>query len=562
MHPESSGTREAAPAPPPTAYPGTRTRTALALGLAAALAFIALTSVRLGAQGPYADELHQAAGSFTHLGSPPFFTSRITVHGYPLLNMPYSGAIKTHLFGLYLRARGEFRIVEWRAFGILLGALGTTALAVGAAPAISPLPLALLLALTVGDASLLLLTRHDWGPAALAFLLRALVLGLWLRGEVCHPRGIPIHAGAMGLAAGFAVFEKLSSAVLLLPLSIFLAAGRPERRAARWAAAAGGLAIGAAPLAGVNLATYLAQRRLISLEDVAAPVDRSMSALGGLAASYLGMGSGSTPADFVLGLPASPILATGELALAAASFGLAALVAALASRRAAQGRWALAALAGYGAVLGGLLLLPRPTWAHHWILGTPLQYLAVALALTAARAAPGRALRTLAAALGVCCAAWVGVRAAAVWRLEEARASGRASRAFDPDLSALGEFAARRADRAIFVATDWGVASAIYCLADGRPGLVHEPIWEYRGVDQLRAIQRESGKPLLYLVRPDPPVGVGGATTRRIEEDVASSPAWVELPLEPGARAWRNLSLRKYAYRGEPEPDDRAATPP
>src|SRR5512132_4025181 len=49
---------------------GART-TAIALGLAAAIAFALLAGVRLTAQGPQYDELHQAAGAFTWLGAPP-----------------------------------------------------------------------------------------------------------------------------------------------------------------------------------------------------------------------------------------------------------------------------------------------------------------------------------------------------------------------------------------------------------------------------------------------------------------------------------------------------------
>ena len=93
-------------------------------------------------------------------------------------------------------------------------------------------------------------------------------------------------------------------------------------------------------------------------------------------------------------------------------------------------------------------------------------------------------------------------------------------------------FAASRADRAVFVATDWGVATQIHCLANGSPGLVHEPFWRYGGLEEIHAIQRGSGKPLLYLVRPEPAPGVGGAATRRIERDVTRSSDWVELPLD------------------------------
>ena len=64
------------------------------LSLLPAVIFLWLSTVRLDAQGLYYDELHQAAGAFAYLGSPPEYFALFTIHGIPLLNMPYSGAIK------------------------------------------------------------------------------------------------------------------------------------------------------------------------------------------------------------------------------------------------------------------------------------------------------------------------------------------------------------------------------------------------------------------------------------------------------------------------------------
>ena len=521
--------------------------------------------MRLGAQGPQYDELHQAAGAFTHLGSPPVFFSLVNVRGYPLLNMPYSAAVKTHLFGLYLRVRGEFRLEEWRGFGILLAGLAIAVLSAGAAAALRAPQLALLLALTVTDATVLLLARHDWGPVVLALLLRASLLALWLRAETCRPeRVLPLTAG-MGVVVGLAIFEKLSSVALVAPLALLLLSSRRERGAARWTAAAAGLAVGIAPLVLVNLATRRIEGWFISAQDMSAPVDRSPATLAAHVVENVGLGGGTGAASLVLGLPPSPVASAAETGLAAAALVLTAVLALLALRLAPQARWALASLAGWASLLATLLMLPRPTWIHHWVQATPLQYLAVALALAAAGAAPARArrgLRTVALALTVCCGAWLAVRAANLWRLEGALLAGLAAPGFDPDLRELGDFAARMAPRAVFVATDWGVATQIYCLANGRPGLVHEPFWRYGGIDQVEAIHRDSGKPILYLVRTEPPSRVGGDSTRRIERDVAASDAWIELPLDVEARAWPGLHLRKFVRAGAAPAGPAAAPPP
>src|SRR5512132_4167100 len=89
------------------------------LSLLPAMVFLWLATVRLDAQGLYYDELHQAAGAFTYLGSPPEYFALFTVRGIPLLNMHYSGAIKTAVYGLYLRfVRPEFSVLSWRLVGI------------------------------------------------------------------------------------------------------------------------------------------------------------------------------------------------------------------------------------------------------------------------------------------------------------------------------------------------------------------------------------------------------------------------------------------------------------
>src|SRR5262245_46027825 len=90
------------------------------LSLLPAVIFLWLATVRLDAQGLYYDELHQAAGAFTYLGSPPEYFALFPIHGSPLFNMPYSGAIKTAIYGLYLRlVKPEFSVMSWRLIGIL-----------------------------------------------------------------------------------------------------------------------------------------------------------------------------------------------------------------------------------------------------------------------------------------------------------------------------------------------------------------------------------------------------------------------------------------------------------
>jgi hypothetical protein len=210
------------------------------------------------------------------------------------------------------------------------------------------------------------------------------------------------------------------------------------------------------------------------------------------------------------------------------------------------------ALAAFAAVGTGLWAMPRATWVHHWILATPFQYLAIALAL---RALPWRGTsggrRVAGLTLAVLVTLFLGLRLAALGSLENALRHGSASEAWDPSLAELGQFAARRPAGTVFVATDWGVATQILCFANGRPGRVVEPFWDERGLAVPEIAASIDGAQTLYLVRLRRETGLFPATAR-IEREIAADPSWRAVPLEAESSGWRALSLRKYV-RSAPE---------
>ncbi|HSF43414.1 MAG TPA: hypothetical protein VLT87_26685, partial [Thermoanaerobaculia bacterium] len=357
--------------------------TALALGLAAALLYMALAGVRIEAQGPQYDELHQAAGAFTWLGepAPPLFCmsawNRVCV-----LNMPYSAALKTNLYGLYLRlVQPRFTLASWRWLGIVLVASGLVLFSILARRALSLPGLAVFLALLLTDVGVLLGGRFDFGPVALSLGLRLALLGVWMGSEAGEGGPSVRSSFVLGALAGFATFEKLS-AVVLVPAVAILVLGSPGRRSRRHLVAAGvGLATGTLPLALINLGSLISYGRLVSPVSGGPAVDRSLSGLLAYGGEYLTLGYGGLFRASMLGLGGQPWAELLEGMLAGAVF---LSIAFLAARRDAPGSLRLAGLAlvGYGAVGCGLWLLPRATWAHHWILGTPFQYAALALALS------------------------------------------------------------------------------------------------------------------------------------------------------------------------------------
>jgi hypothetical protein len=129
-------------------------------------------------------------------------------------------------------------------------------------------------------------------------------------------------------------------------------------------------------------------------------------------------------------------------------------------------------------------------------------------------------------------------RAGGVTSLGLALSRGESGSAYHPDLTRLGVLASQRAGHAAFIAADWGVATQIFCLAQGRPGLVKEKelFWWYRGPEDLARFQDEAGVSVFYAVTLKPRSGVAAQTTARILSDLETSPAWREAEGEPELR--------------------------
>ncbi|MCA1553441.1 MAG: glycosyltransferase, partial [Chloroflexi bacterium] len=93
--------------------------------------------------------------------------------------------------------------------------------------------------------------HNDWGPTALALLLRLLFLATWLAREM-RPSRSGLKSFVLGLLVGVAIFEKLSSLVLLVPLALMSFVGvRQDARINRRAVLLG-LPAGCAPLVLTN----------------------------------------------------------------------------------------------------------------------------------------------------------------------------------------------------------------------------------------------------------------------------------------------------------------------
>jgi hypothetical protein len=550
--PESIGWRAALLAP------GVSRPAALAAGLAAAVVFVAVASLRLTAQGLYYDELHQATGAFAYTGQPPpppRLFAVLCVEGIPVLNMPYTGAIKTGLYGLYLRVTGaQFSVVSWRALGILFTALGIFVFCPLARRAFSPLGLIVFLLLVVSDLMVVVGSRHDWGPIALALLLRFLLIGTWLHGETA-PTLSRWNTFTLGLLTGVAVFEKLSSVVLLGPVLAMVGLS-PRRRSAqhRMALLLGGL-VGSFPLLAVNAYGLYHFRTLPSLQDYQVPHPKSLGGFLTYAQEYLALGQGETIRYQILGDT------SGTGPWEAALLGLTVLSVVILALRRGRGepsyRLAGVAALSYACVAVLLYLLPRPATPHHWIIGTPFQYLALTLPLTGrpdVAVPPRRSAALMTAGLLVLAALLLAARVPAFASTVGALARGDATLMWDPSLTALGEQAARRQADAAFIAADWGVETQIYCFAGGRPDSVYPLFWNYRGPEELGKTLAASRKNTFYLIGLKEHSGVSRTNTARLWEDAGRLPNWEEVPVEDELASLRAVLVRKFVSRGAGRP--------
>ncbi len=514
--------------------------TALAIGVLAACAFARLATINLSAQGVYYDEIHQAPAAFACLGKKAPFFAMSFVHRIPLMTMTYSGAIKPILYGLYLRFTGaSFSVESWRWLGIALVAATFPLFSMLARRRLSNVGLVTFFALILTDATVVLETRHDWGPTALALALRMIFLGTWLRGAV-HETVRPRNSFFLGLIVGFSIYEKLSNIVLLLPLGLILV-GRERRRLDHWRACLVGGVVGALPLLYVNYQYFLRTGVLFSTRQVEAQGDKSLAGVVHFLKEYLSLGSGSVVRQFILG-------ENHGFAVAEALLLTAALIAVLCLwKSVAVSRTPAVLVACYLAAGVGLFLLPNVTAAHHWVIGTPFQYLAFAMAIAAPYRRPtgtsGLAIASRVALILVLGALMV-VRAQGTTALTRSLARGASSDAWDPSLTRLGEFCASRAGQDVFLAANWGVATQIFCLSDGHPHVVRE-WWAAPALAKSIRLGRFRS---LYVVLNLHTNFPDSDFSRGVITEFEKHPRLVEVPVEQELAELAAVKVRKFVY--------------
>jgi hypothetical protein len=188
----------------------------------------------------------------------------------------------------------------------------------------------------------------------------------------------------------------------------------------------------------------------------------------------------------------------------------------------------------YVLIAAALFFLPRPTYFHHWILGTPFQYCAVALAVPVLNTMSSQKIPQAAIyrwIFMVTLAALIAVRLPNVAAMERSLVSGKASLGFSPGFNQLIDFASRKKATSFFIAADWGTANQIFCGADGDDDIVGEPLGSADPVGAALEMADGTKKPMLFVVRSGLPQP-GTQASAAILNAIRDSARWLEVPLD------------------------------
>ena len=522
---------------------------AVLLSIVAAAVFFSLSTVRLDGQGLYYDEVFQAVASFAYVGQKPLSFAYLVVRGIPILNMSYVGAIKTAVYGLLLRISGaSFSVVSWRLVGITFVCLGLILFGVILRKRLSFVSLACFFFLFLTDITVLLTTRFDFGPVDLALLLRLLIIAIWIDGELADDLKAS-NSFMVAALLGLSLFEKLSAVFLILPVLIMLWLSPRRRTMKHLGASIAGGVIGSMPLILANVYGLYKNGSLISLPAQGSYQFHEYSIAGFLlhVRNSLSLGAGEISQGFMLGRE-SPGFSIFEGILLSAILILM-ICTSYARLSSPFFRLSMTMHLCYAAAVMGTYLLPLPTWFHHWSVATPFQYTAIALFLLGwTKDDPLKNNSFVKFATVTLLTVFFVLRLSGLALVEQALARGETSMRWDPSLTKIGEFAAKKSNEAIFVVGDWGVANQMICLTNGKPGIVVTIDSEEGNIQRIVRMIEHAKKSELYIVFTEPPYFTSyemrSWAVQQIEQALSSE--WEAQPVEAEAKDLKSVSAYKF----------------
>jgi hypothetical protein len=527
-----------------------RLRNVFAIGAFFALLYFMLAWNKIDGQGIYYDELHQAPAAFSYIGLPQQLFS-IGFKSLPILNTTYGGAIKSAIYGVYLRLTNKhFSIKSWRALGICIVMMGIIFFSLSARSSLSLPQLALFLAFLCSDPAVILATRHDWGPAALALALRLIFLGIAFNTRL-NGKSSVCSTALLGIVVGLSIYEKLSSVAMLVPLALIVLFDAKRHSLKHYAALAGGLAVGAFPLVIVNVGSFVKHKSLVSLSNMSDTAAQTQHSFGGIIWEALAQSNGNIISNFILGIH-SPVPDVAEVVLLSTI-----LVAILAhgfykwKKEGVMPLWGIMALS-YVGLIAALVALPRSTWAHHWIIITPFQYAAIALWFPVAfknlRYRAFNVTKLISAMWIIVVGLFLTSHILSTYNIERAFFEEKASPAWDRSITHLAEFANNHSSNSAFIAAGWGVGIQICCMGNGQRDLIYEPFWKYCGKSDIESIVKNSNKNFFYVISLVHMLDSTqtDTTSESIRLAADSVELWRSIPLDQQTEIFKAVKIKKY----------------
>jgi hypothetical protein len=123
--------------------------------------------------------------------------------------------------------------------------------------------------------------------------------------------------------------------------------------------------------------------------------------------------------------------------------------------------------------------------------------------------------------------------------------AGNASAGFAPALNRVAEIAAMKTKDAVFISSDWGSGTQIYCLSNGHDDFVYEPFWDTNPAEATTRIAAQTNKNILYVVTTHLSEQFAAAAGQVVTA-MGSADGWREAPLDGDFAGLNRIDVRKF----------------
>jgi len=202
-----------------------------------------------------------------------------------------------------------------------------------------------------------------------------------------------------------------------------------------------------------------------------------------------------------------------------------------------------------------LYFLPKNISVHHWIIGTPFQYLAITLFFSGVKEKtiilrkPN--YRVVVIVLFV---VFLLSRIIGLISMENSLSRGDSSILWDISHNQFAQFADSRSNDAFFLLADWGEGNQMVCFMNGKDESILQAFWDYGTLPYLFNSIINSSRKEVYLIFPVHHVFLTPEEKLFIldEANLMLSPEWELVPVELEIGHLRSMEIIKYQRITQP----------